>query len=166
GHKFHNDKEAASSKGDENYLHPKSKLAAKGFKPIRREEITSPKGGYWKEGNMLKTIGSYSQDNRVQQFKDGVDLHDGRGNAVHNNLNEPFAVNHGDLPDLDNSQRKGQKDETPRVFLSRSSNIAFFCKFLELQSSVSPSSSTFMSHNLHSGRDESVIMHNIADSTI
>ncbi|KAL5079686.1 hypothetical protein RYX36_008107 [Vicia faba] len=155
GHKFRNDKEAASSKGDENYLHPKSKLAEKGFKPISkydeislprdshgnrlpgREELTSPKGGYWKEGSMLKPIGSSSQDKRVQQFKDGADLHDRRGNAVRvrenqdaatamkspshagfhskNNLNEPFAVNHGGLPDLDNSQRKVQKDETPRV---------------------------------------------------
>ncbi|CAL5186489.1 unnamed protein product [Lathyrus oleraceus] len=153
--KFRNGKEAASSKGDENHLHPKSKLAEKGFKPISkyddaslprdshgnplpgREGLTSPKGGYWKEGSMLKPIGCSSQDKRVQQFEDGSDLHDRRGNAIRvresqdaatarkspshagfhskSNLNEPFAVNHGGLPDLDNSQRKVQKDETPTV---------------------------------------------------
>lgn len=156
GHKYRNGKEAAVSKADENYLHPKSKLPEKGFKPITRydevnlprdshgnplpgkEELTSQKGVYWKEGSLLKPpIGCSSQDKRVHQFDDGSDLHDRKGNTTRvretpdtatarkspshagfhskSNLNEPFAVNHGGLPDLDNSQRKVQKDETPKV---------------------------------------------------
>ncbi|CAJ2636847.1 unnamed protein product [Trifolium pratense] len=155
GHKFRNGKEAAVSKGDENHLHLKSKLSEKGYKPISRhdevslprdshgnplpgrEELTSQKGGYWKEGSMLKPpFGCSSQDKRVQQFDNGSDLHNKWGNAtrvresqdtatarkspnhagIHSksSLNEPFAVNHVGLPDLDNSQRKVQKDETPR----------------------------------------------------
>ncbi|KAL5100002.1 hypothetical protein RYX36_004329 [Vicia faba] len=110
GHIFRNDKEAASSKGDENYLHPKAKLAAKGFKPISkyneiilprdshgnrlpgREELTSPKGGYWKEGSMLKPIGSSSQHKRVNQFKDGAALHDRRRNVVRVRENQDAAT--------------------------------------------------------------------------
>ncbi|XP_045789152.1 uncharacterized protein LOC123884169 [Trifolium pratense] len=155
GHNFRNGKEAAVSKGDENHLHLKSKLSEKGYKPISRhdevsmprdshgnplpgrEELTSQKGGYWKEGSMLKPpFGCSSQDKRVQQFDNGSDLHNKWGNAtrvresqdtatarkspnhagIHSksSLNEPFAVNHVGLPDLDNSQRKVQKDETPR----------------------------------------------------
>jgi hypothetical protein len=155
-HKFRNGKEAAISKGDENHLHLKSKLSEKGYKPISkhdevslprdshgnplpgREELTSQKGGYWKEGSMLKPpIGCSSQDKRVQQFDNGSDLQNKWGNATRvresqdtatarkspnhagfhskSSLNEPFAVNHDGQPDLDNnSQRKVQKDETPR----------------------------------------------------
>jgi hypothetical protein len=157
GHKFRNGKEAAISKGDENHLHLKSKLSEKGYKPISkhdevslprdshgnplpgREELTSQKGAYWKEGSMLKPpIGCSSQDKRVQQFDNGSDLHNKWGNATRvresqdavtatarkspnhagfhskSSLNEPFAVNHDGQHDLDNSQRKVQKDETPR----------------------------------------------------
>ncbi|GAU43453.1 hypothetical protein TSUD_140900 [Trifolium subterraneum] len=153
GHKFRNGKEATVSKGDENLFHPKSKLSEKGYKPISRhdevslpkdsngnplpgrEELTSHKAGYWKEGSVLKPpIGCSSQDKRVQQFDNGSDLHNKWGNATRvresqdtarkspnhagfhskSSLNEPFAVNHDGLPDHDNSQRKVQKDETPR----------------------------------------------------
>ncbi|XP_004512970.1 uncharacterized protein [Cicer arietinum] len=97
-----------------------------------RDKFTSPN---WKEGSMLKPIGCSSQDKRVPQFEDGSNIHDRWGNATHvresqdtasarkspshagfrskNTVNEPFAVNHDGLPDLDNSQRKVH--ETPRV---------------------------------------------------
>ncbi|XP_061340115.1 uncharacterized protein LOC133286683 [Gastrolobium bilobum] len=104
-----------------------------------REELTSKKSdrGYWKEGSMIKPIACSSQDKREEQFEGGSNLHDSWGNATRvresqdaaaarkspnhagfcskNNVNEPFAVNHGGLPNVDNSDRKDQKDETPRV---------------------------------------------------
>lgn len=104
-----------------------------------REEHTSTRSdrGYWKEGSMLKPVGCSSQDKRVQQFEDGSHVHDSWGNATRvresqdaatsrkspshagfhskSNVNEPFAVNRGGLPDVDNSQRKVEKNETPRA---------------------------------------------------
>ncbi|KAL5080895.1 hypothetical protein RYX36_009316, partial [Vicia faba] len=145
GHKFRNNKEAASSKENENYFHPKSKLAEKKVQAYKdshgnrlpgREELTYPKGGYWKEGSMLNPIGSSSQDKRVQQFKDDSDSHDRRGNVVRKNLNEPFAVNHGGLPDLDNPQRKVQKDEAPRILGTSITHITIFFNLQEPQSSL------------------------------
>ncbi|KAI4350865.1 hypothetical protein L6164_005272 [Bauhinia variegata] len=97
-----------------------------------RQEVAAVKSdrGYWKEGSMLKPIGlgSSSHYRRAEQF-------DSRGNttpqresqdtatsgvrdftASHGGLhskssaNEPFAVDHGGLP-----ERKHQKDETPMV---------------------------------------------------
>ncbi|RDX63304.1 IST1-like protein, partial [Mucuna pruriens] len=104
-----------------------------------REELTSTMRdrGYWKEGSMLKPIGNSSKDTREEQFEGGSNLHDSWGNARRvkesqdtatarkspghagsrskNNVNEPYVVNHGGVPDFDNSERKVQKDETPRV---------------------------------------------------
>ncbi|TKY44646.1 IST protein [Spatholobus suberectus] len=104
-----------------------------------REELTSKMSdrGYWKEGSMLKPIGCSSKDTREKQFEGGSNLHDSWGNARRvkesqdtaaarkspgharshskNNMNEPYVVNLGGLPDVDNSERKTQKDETPRV---------------------------------------------------
>lgn len=153
-HKFRNGKEAVVTKGDEHYLHPKSKLPENGIKPIsshslqrdshgnplpEREELTSKRSdrGYWKEGSTPRPIGCSSQDKRGQQFGDGSNRHDSWGNAtrvresqdtatarkspIHaesrskTNVNEPFAVNHGVPPDVDNSLQKVQKDDTPRV---------------------------------------------------
>ncbi|KAK7380008.1 hypothetical protein VNO78_32334 [Psophocarpus tetragonolobus] len=156
-HKFQNSKEAVISKGDENYLHSKSKppIPDNGFKPLNsydevnlkrdgpgnplpgREERTSNVSdrGYWKEGSMLKPIGCSSKDTREEQF--GSNLHDSWGNARRvkegqeaatarkspghagscskNNLNGPYVVNHGSIPDVDYSKRKTQKNETPKV---------------------------------------------------
>ncbi|KAK7314481.1 hypothetical protein VNO77_33006 [Canavalia gladiata] len=105
----------------------------------RREEHTSKMSdrGYWKEGGVRKPIGCSSQDKRQEQFEGASNLHDSWGNATRvketqdaamtrkspghagfrskNNVNEPFAVKHGGLPDVDNSERKFQRDETPRV---------------------------------------------------
>ncbi|KAL2321262.1 hypothetical protein Fmac_030231 [Flemingia macrophylla] len=103
-----------------------------------REELTSKMSdrGYWKEGSMLKPIGRSSKDTREEQLQGGSHLHDSWENARHvkesqdtatarkslghagsrsnNNVNEQY-VNHGSLPDVDNSERKTQKGETPRV---------------------------------------------------
>ncbi|KAK7291461.1 hypothetical protein RIF29_06626 [Crotalaria pallida] len=103
-----------------------------------REELTSKKSdrGHWKPGSMLKPLGISSQDKRLDQFEGGSNLHDRWGNATpppresqdpatarkspshagfhsKNNVNDPFAVNHGSLPAADsNSERKV---ETPRL---------------------------------------------------
>ncbi|MED6223167.1 hypothetical protein PIB30_071360 [Stylosanthes scabra] len=83
---------------------------------------------------MLKPTGCSSQDNKVEQFKGGSNLHDSWGNATplresqdtattrkspgrtgfpsRNNANEPFA--RGGLHDADN-ERQAQRDESPRV---------------------------------------------------
>ncbi|KAE9600302.1 hypothetical protein Lal_00046341 [Lupinus albus] len=158
GHKFWNGNEAASSKGDKNDHHSKSKLPENGLKPPNsrdninlhrdshgnpspgREELTSKKSdkSYWKPGSKLKPLGFSSQDKRMESFEGGSNLHDSWGNATplrvsqdtttarkspshagfhsKNNLNEPFVVNHGSLPDAgSNFERKVQKDETPRL---------------------------------------------------
>ncbi|XP_020233238.1 uncharacterized protein LOC109813457 [Cajanus cajan] len=74
---------------------------------------------------------------REEQFEGGSNQHDGWGNARRvkenqdtatvrkspghaeshskNNVNEPFVVNRGVLPDVDNSERRTRKDETPGV---------------------------------------------------
>lgn len=85
---------------------------------------------------MLKPIGRSSKDTREEQFEGGSNLHDSWGNARHvkesqdtaaarkspghasrskNNVNEPYVVNHGGVPDVDNIERKTNKDETPRL---------------------------------------------------
>ncbi|CAJ1951801.1 unnamed protein product [Sphenostylis stenocarpa] len=96
----------------------------------------SDRGGYRNEGGMLKPIGCSSKDKKEKQFEGGSNLHDSWGNArrvkeshdpttsrkspVHagfrsnNNVNEPY-VNHGGILDVDDSERKSQKNETPRV---------------------------------------------------
>ncbi|KAK8470515.1 hypothetical protein PHAVU_004G163100 [Phaseolus vulgaris] len=153
-----NGKEALS-KGDKNNLRSKSKLpnSGNGLKPLSsydevnlkrdshgsslpgKEELTSKmsdRGGYWKEGSMLKPIGCSSKDTKEKQIEGGSNLHDSWGNARHvkesqdtstagkspvharfiskNNVNEPY-INHGGILDVDNSERKCQKDETPQV---------------------------------------------------
>ncbi|OIW03675.1 hypothetical protein TanjilG_30739 [Lupinus angustifolius] len=107
---------------------------------LGREELTSKESdeGSWKPGSMLKPLGFSSQDKRMGSFEGGPNLHDSWGNATplrerqdtttarkspshagfhsKNNLNEPFVVNHGGLPDAgSNFERKVQKDETPRL---------------------------------------------------
>ncbi|KAG5134393.1 hypothetical protein JHK82_025581 [Glycine max] len=157
-HKFQNGKEAVVSKGDENHLCSKSNppIPENGFKPLSsydevnlkrdshgnplpgREELSKVSDrGYWKEGSMLKPIGSSSKDTREEQFEGGSNLHDSWGNARRvkesqdtatarkspgpagsrskNNVNESYVVNHGGLPDVDYLERKNPKDETFRV---------------------------------------------------
>ncbi|KAL1318644.1 hypothetical protein HN51_070960 [Arachis hypogaea] len=149
-HRLHYGKEAVVSKRDENHLRYKSKQPENGFNQPnscdevsqkrdgrsdpspQRVDVTSKKSdrGYWKEGSMLKPTGSSSQDNIVEQFQGGSNLHNSWGNAIplreskdtatsrkspgragfpsSNNANEPFA--HGGV-----HERQAQRDETPRV---------------------------------------------------
>lgn len=109
-----------------------------------RQDSTAKKTdrGCWNEGCLLEPKGSgfSSQGKRVEQLDVGTKSHDSWGSApsqresnnnvtagkpdpapshggVHlkNNVNESFAVNHGGLSEFYGSERKVQKDETPRL---------------------------------------------------
>ncbi|XP_027358556.1 uncharacterized protein LOC113867432 [Abrus precatorius] len=110
-----------------------------GYSLPGRENHTSNTSdrSYWKEDSKPNPIGSSSQDKRGEQFEGGSNLHDRWGNAKRvkesqdaatarkspahagfcskNDANDPFGVNHGGLPDVDNPERKIQRDDTPRV---------------------------------------------------
>ncbi|XP_014516036.1 uncharacterized protein LOC106773795 [Vigna radiata var. radiata] len=95
-----------------------------------REELTSKTrdtGGYWKECSMLKPIGCSSKDTKEKQVEGGSNLHDGWGNARQvkerqdtktarkSPVHARFISKNGGILDVDNSERKCQKDETPQV---------------------------------------------------
>jgi len=95
-----------------------------------REELTSKtsdRGGYWKEGSMPKPIGGSSKDTKEKQIEGGSNLHDSWGNARQVKERQDtttarkspararFISKNGGILDVDNSDRKCQKDETPQV---------------------------------------------------
>ncbi|KAF7819826.1 IST1-like protein [Senna tora] len=129
GRKFHNGIEADILTRDGHNLQSKSKHPRNGFKQINsrdevilekhdhdnllpgRKDLAAKKSdrSYRKEDCMLEPNepGCSSQGKRAEQFE--VGLH------VKSNVSESPAVNHGGLPEFYNSERKVQKDETPRV---------------------------------------------------
>lgn len=109
-----------------------------------RQDFSTKKSdrGSRKEGCVLEPNGPScsSQGKRMEQFEAGTKLHDSRSNTtsirenhdtatagkpdlapghaglhLNRNVNKPFSVSHGSLPEFYDAERKVQKDETPRV---------------------------------------------------